>query len=209
MILKSSYAGDTVVPVNAELASKRIIFLEGEIDQKQADKFAKEILYLVLTDSKKPIHLIINSSGGEIDAGLKMCDIVSNCPCKVNAYCFSRAYSMAAVLFESVNGDRCMVGHSKLMFHQPSVYGLKRDTAGEIEELSKQLSEKNDLLLSIVADRCEWNLEKLKEETIADRFFDGEEATKLGLANQVITFGDLFRLCENKGVKENTRDGIE
>ena len=42
-----------------------------------------------------------------------MCDAVEGCPCRVDAYCFTRAYSMAAVLFESVNGNRYMVGNGR------------------------------------------------------------------------------------------------
>lgn len=116
-IVKRGYGGTNIIPIDSELGQKRVIFVEGEITQEKADEFVKQVMYLVLTDYEKPIHVIINSCGGEIDAGLKMCDTVAHCPCKINAYCFTKAYSMAAILFESVNGTRNMIGHSKLMLH--------------------------------------------------------------------------------------------
>lgn len=194
-VIRSGYSGDLVVPIDSEFESKRVIFVNGEINQELADEFLKQVMHLVMLDSEAPIHVIINSCGGEIDAGLKMCDVVAQCPCQIHAYCFTKAYSMAAILFESVNGSRNMVGHSKLMLHQPSVMGIQRGSASEVEELSKQLIEKNDLLLSMVADRCRWSLGKLKEETVKDRYFDAKEALETGLADQALEFVDLMKLC--------------
>lgn len=191
-VLMKKFGNDMLIPIETSLEDRRIVFVEGEINQEKADEFAKEVMHLAMEDMDKPIKVIINSEGGEIDAGLKMCDIVAECPCTVDAYCFGRAYSMAAVLFESVNGKRYMVGHSKLMMHQPSVYGLKSGTAGEIEEISNQMKEKNELLLSIVSKRCGMSLAKLKRETEKDRYFDADEAIKAGLSDEVISFADLL-----------------
>lgn len=191
-VLQKNFNGSVLIPIETDLEDRRIVFVEGEINSDSADDFAKQIMHLVLSDSEKPIKLVINSGGGEIDAGLKMCDVVSECPCKIDAYCFGKAYSMAAVLFESVNGERNMVGHSKIMLHQPSVYGLQKGTALEIEELSKQLSDKNDLLLSIVAKRCNMSLSKLKKETEKDKYYSAEEALKVGLTDNVVTFASFF-----------------
>ena len=191
-VVENNFNGGVLVPVEAKLSQKRIIFVEGEINSQMADEFAKQMMYLMLENSKEPVKVLINSEGGELDAGLKMCDVVSECPCKVDAYCFGKAYSMAAILFESVNGDRNMVGHSKLMFHQPSIYGLKKGTAMEVEELSKQLNEKNELLLSIVAKRSNMSLSKLKKETEKDRYYDAEEAKKVGLADNIVSFGEIL-----------------
>lgn len=191
-VLLEKFNGDTLVPIETALERKRIVFVEGEITQEMANEFAKQMLYLTLTDKETPIKILINSEGGEIDAGLKMCDIVSECPCKTDAYCFGKAYSMAAILFESVNGTRYMVGHSKLMFHQPSISGSIRKNAGEVEELSVQLKEKNELLLKIVSEKSGISLAKLKKETEKDRFYDAEEANKTGLSDQTVTFSDII-----------------
>lgn len=191
-VLKKGYNSEILVPVTAILESERFLFLEGEINQSMADEFAKQVMHLVIQDNTTPINVIIDSGGGEVDAGLKICDIVSTCPCKVNAFCFGKAYSMGAIIFESVNGERCLIGNSKLMLHQPSVQGLQHGTAGEVEALSKRLRAKNDFLLSIVADKCKWSLKKLKEETVADRYFEAEEALKLNLVDRIVNFLDVM-----------------
>lgn len=191
-ILKNSYNGTILVPAETLFLDQRIVFINGEITQEMANEFAKQMLYLTLVDKETPIKILINSEGGEIDAGLKMCDIVSECPCKTDAYCFGKAYSMAAILFESVNGTRYMIGHSKLMFHQPSISGSIQKNAGEMEELSAQLKEKNELLLRIVSEKSGISLAKLKKETEKDRFYDAEEANKTGLSDQTVTFSDII-----------------
>lgn len=190
-VVERSFNGSTLIPVETELAQKRIVFVEGDINSQMADEFAKKMMYLAMEDDQKPVRVVINSGGGEIDAGLKMCDVVAECPCRVDAYCFGKAYSMAAVLFESVNGERNMVGHSKLMLHQPSIRGLGHGTAAEVEELSRQLSEKNELLLSIVSKKCGLCVEELKKETEKDRYYDADEAIEKHLADRVVSFREM------------------
>ena len=191
-VIRENYNTIVTVPIETSLAEKRMVFVEGEINQMAADEFAKQIMFLAFEDSDAPIKVIINSEGGEIEAGLKMCDAVEGCPCRVDAYCYTRAYSMAAVLFESVNGNRYMVGNGKLMLHQPSITGTGRKTAGEIEELSLRLKETNDRVLSIVSKKSGISLAKLKKETEKDRFYDADEAVKTGLADQAVSFGDML-----------------
>jgi len=192
-VLKRIFGADLIIPTDTALADNRYLFVEGEINAEMASEFTKQVLYLALLDSDKPIKLIINSRGGEIEAGLKMCEVVKNSPCPINAYCFDKAYSMAAILFESVNANRYMVGHSKLMLHEPLVEGFHRGRASDLEELTSQLKEKNDLLLSIVANRCNISINQLKKETQKDRYFNEEEALKLGLADKIVTFLDLIQ----------------
>ena len=197
-IIEKSYSGTGIIPIETELESRRFVFLEGEITQKTADEFTKQILHLSL-ESSDPINILINSEGGDLDAGLKICDTVSDCPCTVNAYCFGRAYSMAAVIFESVNGKRNIVGHSKLMLHQPSITGMPRQTAGEIEQLSRLMSEKNDLLLSIVSKRSGIDIKRLKAETANDRYYDAEESVRYGLADAAVAFSEIIGIQHVKG----------
>lgn len=191
-VMKKDFSGESFIPIETELESRRYLFIEGEITQQSADEFVKQLMHLSLEDQNSPINILINSEGGDLDAGLKMCDSVTECPCTVNAYCFGRAYSMAAIVFESVNGHRYIVGHSKLMLHQPSVTSIPRKTAAEIEQLSTQLAEKNDLLLSIVSKKSGMNIRKLKTETVNDRYFSAEEAVQCGLADAIVKFADII-----------------
>lgn len=196
-IVKKGFAGDICIPIEAELADRRYLFIDGQITKRLADDLTKQLLFLSIDGPDIPISLLIDSEGGEIDAGLKICDAVSKCPCTVNAYCFGGAYSMAAVIFESVNGCRNIMKNSKLMIHQPSVCKIEKKNIDELGELSRQLSLKNDTLLSIISDRSGISIEQLKEETKGDRYFDAEEAVSVGLADNIVSFIDIVKAAED------------
>ena len=188
----SGYGGTQIAPIESELFDKRIIFLEGEVTQVLADDIAKQIIYLSAKDSKTPISLIINSPGGDVDAGLKICDAVSGAACTVNAYCFGWAYSMGAIIFEAVNGKRYMIGHSKLMLHQPSVTALQHQTTNDIAALADQMDKKNSLLLSIVSKKSGISQKTLSAETQSDRYYDADEAVRKNLADAQADISDLL-----------------
>lgn len=191
-IVKRTYNGERVIPLEAELLEDRFVFLEGEITQECADELAKQLFYLFRNGNNMPIMLFINSEGGDIDAGLKICDTVSESPCMINVCCYGHAYSMAAVIYESVNGKRLITKNSKIMIHQPSVCQIPRKNAGELTDLSRQLNEKNSLLLSIISARSGITVKKLKKETAKDRFYDAGEAVSCGLADMIAAPGDIL-----------------
>ncbi len=189
-ILERSYGGTTAVPVEAKLAEKRILFLEGEINDDMANEFSKSVAYLC--EKKDPIKIVLNSRGGEVGAGLKICDTIAGCPSPISIYCFGQAFSMGAIVFESCKGKRYMVGHSKLMLHQPSVLWGSRQNVSEIDALSKDLKEKEQVLLEIVSKRTGISLSKLKKETASDKYYTGEEAVKANLADEVVDFSEIL-----------------
>ena len=72
-----SASGITLVPVETSLLAHRKIFIEGEIRQDTACAFVRKILILAGEDREKPIDILINSPGGEINAGMLMYDTIA------------------------------------------------------------------------------------------------------------------------------------
>ena len=70
--------GITLVPVEARLMAERKIFIEGEINAGIACEFVKEVLLLNGEDVQRPIDVLINSPGGEINSGLLMYDVIQD-----------------------------------------------------------------------------------------------------------------------------------
>lgn len=68
--------GIILVPVESRLMANRKIFIEGEIDADTACEFAKKVMILNSEDSQKPIDVLINSPGGEINSGMLIYDII-------------------------------------------------------------------------------------------------------------------------------------
>ena len=198
-VLKVGYGETALIPIDTQMLSSRVLFVEDDITSGSADLFVKQLAYLCQSDATKPITVVINSKGGEITAGLKMCDALEACPVKVNAFCFGKAYSMAAVVFESCSGTRNVVGRSKLMLHQPLVMGgdaVKK--MSDIEDMAKELQQKQEEILDIVAKRSTLSRETMKEKMKEDWYLSADEAIALGLADHKATFSDVFGLVEEK-----------
>lgn len=199
LILKEGFGEALLVPMDTVMLSSRVLFIEDEITSGSADLFVKQLAYLCKVDKTKPITVLINSGGGEITAGLKMCDALEACPVKVNAFVFGKAYSMAAVVFESCSGTRNVVGRSKLMLHQPLIMGgdaVKKMSV--IEDMAKELQQKQEEILDIVAKRATLSRETMKEKMKEDWFLTVEEAISYGLADAEASFTDVFGLVDEE-----------
>ena len=67
--------GITVVPMETKLMAERRIFIQGDITQENACEFVKQILLLNSQDSEKPIDVLVNSPGGEINRPRSECSV--------------------------------------------------------------------------------------------------------------------------------------
>lgn len=61
--------GITLVPEDTRLLADRRILIEGEINSESACDFMKRIM-LLSKENYQPINVIVNSPGGEVNAGL-------------------------------------------------------------------------------------------------------------------------------------------
>ena len=91
MLIRSS-GGLNLVPMEAKLmADQRKIFIEGEINADKALEFIKQLLCLG-EENDKPVDVLINTPGGEINSGLLMYDAIVGSRTPVRMICTGRAY---------------------------------------------------------------------------------------------------------------------
>src|SRR6185295_3731258 len=69
------------------LLENRIIFLQGEIYDGNANEVVMKMLYLQSENRRKDIHFYINSPGGSVTATLAMYDTMQILSCPVATYC--------------------------------------------------------------------------------------------------------------------------
>ena len=187
-----SASGITVMPVETKFISDRVIFLEGEINQDSAMKACKTILFLAMTDKDKPIDVIINSPGGEVNAGLMLVDILSSCTAEIHTWCWSISYSMAALLF-ATGKKRFMLPHAELMLHQPLIANHIGGNVSAIKAVSDSLITTSRRLNEILAECTGKSVEKIEEITRTETYFSAEEAVEFGLADEITTIDRLIR----------------
>lgn len=192
LTLLKSNMGYTEVSTDAFFAMNRIVFLENEITNDSAYSFAKQIMNMVMADKKSPIKLVINSPGGEIEAGMMIIDVIKGLPVPVQMYCIGNASSMAAIIFISGKDGRYILPNSKLMIHQPLIRNVGGGNCSEIKKIANSLEKRKRQLFQIIEDNSDVTVKMLKRETNEDRYYTAEEAVKLKLADEIITFEQIL-----------------
>ena len=184
--------GITLVPVDSKLMSNRKIFIEGEIDAEKACEFVKEVMLLNTEDSQRPIDVLINSPGGEINSGMLMYDVIQASKAPIRMFCIGRAYSMGAVLFACGNHGRYMLPHGELMIHEPLLGNRVCGNSSSIKSISDSLLETKRKMNKILAKHTGKSEEDVEKATGFDHYFSPEESVEFGLCDQIVGFDKIM-----------------
>lgn len=184
-ITKSS-SGITLIPMESSLLARRRVFLEGDITQETACMFIKTLMYLTEENADKPIHLFINTTGGDINAGLLIYDAIQSCNVPIRMYCAGRAYSMGAVLFCSGRHGRYMFPNSELMLHEPLLGNRVGGSSSSIKSISDSLLETKKKINRLLARHTGRTEEEIEAATGYDHYFSPEESIAFGLCDGTI-----------------------
>ena len=184
--------GITLVPVDSKLMANRKIFIEGEIDAEKACEFVKEVMLLNGEDSQSPIHVLINSPGGEINSGMLMYDVIQASKAPIRMFCIGRAYSMGAVLFACGNHGRYMLPHGELMIHEPLLGNRVGGNSSSIKSISDSLLETKRKMNQILAKHTGKSEEEVEKATGFDHYFSPEESVEFGLCDQIVGFDKIM-----------------
>src|SRR5246127_3851490 len=98
MVVQQTGRGERSYDIYSRLLKDRIIFIGTPIDDGVANLVIAQLLFLQMEDSKKDIHLYINSPGGVVTGGMAIYDTINFLQCDVVTYCIGMAASMSTVL---------------------------------------------------------------------------------------------------------------
>ncbi|WP_169951090.1 ClpP family protease [Microbispora sp. H11081] len=184
-VVEKTPVGERSFDIFSRLLNERIIFLGTEIDDGVANVVMAQLLHLEAESPDQEINLYVNSPGGSLTAMLAIYDTMQFIRAKVATYCMGQAASAAAVLFAAgAPGRRFMLGHSRVLLHQPSTQGQ-----GTISDLAVQAAEVMRLRAQteeILSRHTGVDVERLREDTARDRVFGAREAVEYGLADELI-----------------------
>ncbi|MCD8094555.1 MAG: ATP-dependent Clp protease proteolytic subunit [Ruminococcus sp.] len=183
--------GITLVPIESVLMTNRKIFVVGEINDDMACEFVKQILLLNLNDSDKPIDILVNSAGGEINSGMLMYDAIQSCKAPVRTFCIGKAYSMAAVLVASATGGRYILPHGEMMIHEPQLKSALGGDSSSIKSAFDSIIETRRNINHILSIHTGKSFEEVEEATGYDHFFSAKESVEFGLCDEVISFDKI------------------
>lgn len=168
------------------LLENRIIFLQGEIHDLNANELVMKLLYLQSENRRKDIHFYINSPGGSVSATLAIYDTMQVLSCPVATYCVGLAASGGAVLLAGgTKGKRFALPHAKVMIHQP--YGQVGGQVSDIEIQAQEILKTRGVLDQILAGHTGQPLERISKDTDRDFYMSAGEAKEYGLVDEILT----------------------
>ncbi len=184
-VLEQTAHGERQYDIFSRLLKDRIVMLGTPIDDGVANTLVAQLLFLQAEDSKKDIHLYINSPGGSVTSGLAIYDTMQMISCPVRTYCIGQAASMGAILLAAgVEGGRFALPHARIMVHQPS--GGFEGTAADISIQAQEILRLKDALYAILSKHTKRPAEEIRQQSDRDFFMSAEEAVANGLVDKVL-----------------------
>jgi ATP-dependent Clp protease protease subunit len=168
------------------LLENRIILLQGEIHDGNANELVMKLLYLQSENRRKDIHFYINSPGGSVSATLAIYDTMQILTCPVATYCVGLAASGGSVLLAGgAKGKRYALPHAKIMMHQP--YGAVGGQISDIEIQAEEILKTRDVLNQILADHTGQPIERIRKDTDRDYYMSAQQAKDYGVVDDILT----------------------
>lgn len=188
-VIKKTNSGIQSLSLDAVLLDKRMIFL-NEITTESVQLLIKQLLYLESLDEREPVRLIIDSQGGEVNAGLMLYDQLHGMKMPVKMYCTELAASMAAVILAGgAPGCRFILKHSKVMIHEPLIppsSGGLYGSASSIAKSAESVMQTKRNLVELLAKDTDRSIEEIEKAVLFDNFMDAEEAVAFGICDAVV-----------------------
>jgi ATP-dependent Clp protease protease subunit len=178
------------------LLRERIIFLGAEVDDDISNQLCAQLLLLAADDSKRDIHVYINSPGGSVSAGMAIYDTMQFLDCDVATYAFGMAASMGQFLLTAgTPGKRYSLPHTRIMMHQPSagVGGTQSDITIQADMLRKLKRE----LTELQSQHSGQPYEQIEKDSDRDRWFTPEQAMEYGLIDHVVATAAALPVRDN------------
>lgn len=173
------------------LEGKRVIALFGSVDEPMLD-YVRGCRLRLLADGNPPIHVIINSPGGDVRLGLHIYDLLATYPSAIEGTVVEEACSMAAVILQACS-SRTATPNAKILIHSVSRSSVSLDMlsgSDRLQALRDDLQEKQDSLLRILVTRTRRSRNDVEAECVKNTPLSAEAAKAFGLIDKIAPIRD-------------------
>jgi ATP-dependent Clp protease protease subunit len=188
IVIEQTARGERAYDIYSRLLKDRIVFVDGEIYDLNADLVVAQLLFLESQDPEKDIHLYIDSPGGEVTAGLAIYDTIQYIKANVQTICLGHAaYSAALLLACGAKGKRMALSSSRILIHQP--WGRAFGQAVDISIQARELIRIKKLIVSYFARHTGKSPEIVEKDLERDYYMSAEDALEYGLIDKILIAG--------------------
>lgn len=179
-------------PFRRELYERRILILDGALDDDNGTLLAMQLVSLSAADPAAEIALWIHSPGGSVPAMLAIRDLIRLIPNDVSTLALGIAYSAGQFLLTSgTPGKRRALPHARILMHQGSS-GIGGSTV-DVELQAGDLRHTRDTLLQLTSDDTGQPVEKVFEDSLHDHWYSAQEAREYGFIDGIVqSFSELL-----------------
>ncbi|KAL1140458.1 hypothetical protein AAG570_000390 [Ranatra chinensis] len=173
----------------------------GPISDDTSSLVVAQLLFLQSENSKKPIHMYINSPGGSVTAGLAIYDTMQYILPPVATWCVGQACSMASLLLAAgTHSMRHSLPNSRIMIHQPSggVRGQATDIQIQAEEIIKLRRQINQLYVKHTGQ----TYSMIDKSVERDKFMCPVAAKEFGIIDKILDHPPITRGKGEEGKSE-------
>lgn len=171
--------------VFSRLLSDRIVYLGTPIDDGVANTVIAQILHLENDAADTPIHLYLNSSGGDAQAVLAIYDTLAYVRSRVAVTCIGQVVAAPVVLLAAgTPGMRWVLPHTRVVLHP-----LEAQGRGAIPDLILATEEVERIrrdLEALIAAHTGQDLERVRADLERERVLDAAATVAYGLADEVL-----------------------
>nr|WP_276511823.1 ATP-dependent Clp protease proteolytic subunit [Microbacterium fandaimingii] len=169
-----------------QLLHKRVLVLDGVLDDDNGTLLATQLLLLAAEDSSSDIALWIHSPGGSVPSMLAIHDIMRLVPCDVSTLTLGLACSAGQFLLSAgAPGKRSALPHARILMHQGSA-GIG-GSAVEVEVQAADLRHNRDTVLGLIAEDTGQPIERIFDDSLHDRWYTAEQAREYGFIDQLVS----------------------
>ena len=144
-----------------------------------------QLLFLQMEDSKKDIHVYINSPGGVVTGGMAIYDTMNFLQCDIVTYCVGMAASMSTVLLAAgTKGKRFALPNSRVMIHQPS--GGAGGQTADIAIAAKEILRWRKTLNEALSRHTGKPAAEIEKNSDRDFYMSALEAKEYGIVDHVV-----------------------
>ncbi|ACU70959.1 Endopeptidase Clp [Catenulispora acidiphila DSM 44928] len=168
-----------------QLFSRRIVVMDGVLDDDNGTLLATQLLSLATEDPEAGISLWIHSPGGSVPAMLAIRDVMRLVPCEVSTLALGLACSAGQFLLSAgAHGRRFALPHSRILMHQGSA-GIG-GSAVDVEVQADDLRHMVNTVLGLIAADTGQPYDRVFEDSLHDRWFTARQAKDYGFIDHIV-----------------------
>lgn len=171
--------------IDRSAIDRREVYITGIINSEVQYYLTRILMYLA-EDSKKPIHIVLNTPGGLVADGLAIYDLFKTIGRRapINIVATGQCMSMGAIILQAAN-KRWATRHCAIGLHELSAANI--GTYSKLEETQEEIRKTQTTLDGIITSRTGMTRKKLKGLIERrDAVLTPDEALELNLIDGVL-----------------------